>query len=72
VPELRHPRRLAGGRPDPRSAMAKASAARPFKPYVWRGVPDPLTESFRKLLDLITAECERAGYLPQNWRSRNA
>jgi hypothetical protein len=30
--------------------------------------PDPLAESFRKLLDLIAAECERAGYLPRNWR----
>lgn len=30
--------------------------------------PDPLAESFRKLLDLITGECTRAGYLPASWR----
>lgn len=28
---------------------------------------DPLAESFRRLLDLIAAECCRAGYLPASW-----
>jgi hypothetical protein len=40
--EPRNDRRAAAAAPrDPRSAMARASDVLPFKPYVYRGEPEP-------------------------------
>ena len=58
-------------------ARTAAAAPRPLSPDVrrleaerLRPAPDadPFDENFRRLLNLIAAECRRAGYLPRRFR----